>query len=896
MLEARTSACRCFLEVRRGYGKEDNRQGQGEEEQRQSRQEANQESHVGRGGHCPAPADATHSGPGGFPRLPHQCCRLPTLARRSLCEAAQRRGWTRIAVACWLTLTAAAQTPPARLTLFVHDETATPVASARVELLSDDHPVAQGSTDAAGHGQLDRVPAGSYRLVVEKPGFYPATTTVTLRPGAEQQLEISLLHEQEYRERVEVTYTPPAIDPQATAAAASLTATDVIHLPYGATRDYRNALPLLPNVLGEPSGQVHLDGSASWQVDSRLDGFDIAQPTSGLLQVHLSPDVIRHAEADTARLPVTAARTGGTLELETPMGDDRFRFSATDFIPSFQSRRGIHIESFTPRLSLSGPIARGRAWFYDAADGEYDLTIVPELPRGADQAPQWRWSNLLKAQVNLTPHHLLTAGLLVNRVHAPRQGLDVFHPLETTSDHQETIAMGWWKLTTTVAGDGLLEWGAAFTTDDAADTPRGPAPLVLFPDGAAGNAFEQRAETARRQEALLHLYLPEQHWHGVHHLLFGFDFDRVSDDQHVQRHQLLIRHSDGTLVRQVDFTSPVRVELADPRLSFYLQDGWSPHARLFLNGGLRVDHDGLLDSTAPSPRLAASYLLTADGRTKLSAGVGLLNDVPPLDVLEQPRQGSRLETFFGPDGVTPLGPPVPVQFVGTPRGLTAPQSLQWSFGLERMLATAHLQLDYLARRGRHGFAYQFSPQPTLWQFRLLDGTRTRYDAVRLTLRLSLAGKYPLLLAYTRARTHSSAVLDETLASPLFAVQQPGRLAWDAPNQLLSWGWLPLPHRFQLAYVLHWHTGFPFNVVNQAGELIGLPNQLRFPDEFSLNLHVERRFRLFGFQWAIRGGFDNLTDHRNPTAVVNNVDSPRFLQFAGLRGRAFTGRIRFLGRK
>ena len=48
--------------------------------------------------------------------------------------------------------------------------------------------------------------------------------------------------------------------------------------------------------------------------------------------------------------------------------------------------------------------------------------------------------------------------------------------------------------------------------------------------------------------------------------------------------------------------------------------------------------------------------------------------------------------------------------------------------------------------------------------------------------------------------------------------------------------------------------------------------------------------------AVRGGFDNLTDHQNPTIVNSNIDSPQFLEFSAFRRRAFTTRIRFLGRK
>jgi hypothetical protein len=85
-------------------------------------------------------------------------------------------------------------------------------------------------------------------------------------------------------------------------------------------------------------------------------------------------------------------------------------------------------------------------------------------------------------------------------------------------------------------------------------------------------------------------------------------------------------------------------------------------------------------------------------------------------------------------------------------------------------------------------------------------------------------------------------------------------------------------------------------VNQDQQLVGAPDSRRFPQYFSLDLQLERRIRLFGFLWALRMGFNDITNRSNPTAVNNNVDSPDFLTYGGIQGRALTARIRLLGRK
>ena len=64
---------------------------------------------------------------------------------------------------------------------------------------------------------------------------------------------------------------------------------------------------------------------------------------------------------------------------------------------------------------------------------------------------------------------------------------------------------------------------------------------------------------------------------------------------------------------------------------------------------------------------------------------------------------------------------------------------------------------------------------------------------------------------------------------------------------------------------------------------------------TFNLHLEKRFRALGANWALRGGFES-HNRQNAYTVNNNVNSPQFLTLSNFDRRAFTARIRFLGRK
>ncbi len=229
----------------------------------------------------------------------------------------------------------------------------------------------RGESDDAGRYEFTNLASGLHHLRVEKDGFY-AVSDDQVRVGESESVEVTLNHQQEYVERVNVTYSPPAIDPAKTVASENLGSREIVNLPYTVTRDIRYALPLLPGVLQDAFGQVHVNGSSTRQVFDRLDGFNITDPVDGFFNVRVSVNALRSVDVQGSRYPVEYGKgSGGILSLTTGMGDDRFRFTGTDFVPSLQSRKGIHINAWTPRGMVTGPIRKGKAWFLDALEGEY---------------------------------------------------------------------------------------------------------------------------------------------------------------------------------------------------------------------------------------------------------------------------------------------------------------------------------------------------------------------------------------------------------------------------------------------------------------------------------------------------------------------------------------------
>ncbi len=783
---------------------------------------------------------------------------------------------------------------PQRFVVVVRDENQVPVAGARVALLrSTGELTARGETDSVGRRELAVLSSGRYRLRVEKPGFYVVTEEVEVREGS--QAEVTLNRVQEFREVVEVVAPAESIEPAETAAREQLPAAAIFNVPYATTRDIRNALPLLPGVLPAPGGQASIAGGAPESNQIQLDGFNITHPAFGLFTLRVSTDAVRSLEVHAGRASAEEGKAGGGIvAMSTGMGDDRFRFAATDFIPSVQNRKGLNLNNWTPRTTFSGPLRRGQAWFYNAFDGEYGIDIVEELPEGADRSTAWRIGNLAKVQINLQPGHALTASFLLNRSHVSHAGLTPFNPQEITL---RADGWAWWaamREQSYFAGGTLLELGWAVSEYDEDARPQGELPHLVRPGSTAGNFFRTSRSRAQRQEWQASVAVPPMKWRGEHQMKLGTSFERARHRRGETRRPVVFLRADDTLLREIRFAGAQPAGEVFRLPVAFVQDRWSPRERLVVELGLRFEGVPVGGPVFVLPRFAASYFFDRPRETKLVAGVGLYSAPPTAELLTRPDAGLRFDQFFAADGVTPAGAPMVTFFRAAPENLKAPRMWQWSAGIHhRLPGNFILRLEYLGRRGREGLVYV--PQPG-GAHELRNARRDRYDAFHLAVQRSFRGGYQFFSSYTRSRARSNAILDYSPDLMLFSPQTGGRQPWDVPNRLLVWGWLPLIWRIDLGYSLDWRTGYPFHVVNNQRQSVEPPHSRRLPDYFSLNAHLERRFRIAGGLWALRGGFDNLTGRRNPTSVDNNADSPTFLTFGGRQSRALIGRVRFLGRK
>ncbi len=829
-----------------------------------------------------------------------------------------------LALTLALSCAAAAQSIPVP-TITVIDENGVAVPDARVFLQMPSLPALRCQTDFAGRCRFPALAPGQYQLRVEKEGFYELMQpSVRITPNA--NIEVALSHQREVREIVDVHESPPAIDPAQIAAQETISGLDVINIVYPGTQDYRNVLNFIPGVVQDQFGQPHVAGAQTYQTLTLLDGFNVTQPANGQLLIRVSTDAFRNIQVEPSREPAEDGKgSGGLLSLNTGIGDDHFRFAATDFIPSIQNKHGWRFDQFLPRFTFSGPIEKGKMWFYNAFDGEYDNIVYTALPVNADNDHVLRLGNLTKVQTNLASRNILTTSFLVNYLHDQYAFLSPESPQLSNPKDVESAYVASIKDQHYFAGGQLLETGFAFDQYNLQSTPYGTLPYFLNPTTTGGSYYLNDETHAHRLQLLSNLFLPPRQWHGRHDFKVGIDLDRISYDAQFARQPISFLSGANTLsspdlclaatqdakfpcTRYSTFTAAPLHEQYNAEVSAYAEDRWLLTDRLLVAPGIRLDWDEIVRHAVISPRLAGTYVLDSSGNTKLSAGIGLVADATPVYLIARPFAGTREDIFYSiPDPnctancVTITGPDT-TSFIVNRGTLQVPRFVNWSVALEKKLPAAiYLKAEFLDRRGARGFVYDQS-SVTPGNF-ILENTRDdHYHSFQLSLRHNFKESYMLMGSYTLSRAHTNQALDFNVDSPILSPQQPGPYPWDAPNRFLSWGYfplfkLPLIHQLEVAYSAEARTGFPYNLLTDQQQLIGSPGAQRFPQYFSVNLQLEKRFHLFGYYLALRGGFDNITGRCNPFVVDNVLDATHPQpSFTACEGRAFTSRIRLLGHK
>jgi Carboxypeptidase regulatory-like domain len=781
----------------------------------------------------------------------------------------------------------------------VSSDTGTPVPNAAVlirETAADER--VRTLTDPTGAFSAAVSTPGNYLVSAEASGYFALKEQPITLAAGDNELNLTLAPIREFADAVDVHATTSTVELDTTHHQETLSGAQLLDVPFPAAESLKNAMRILPGVVQDSRAGIHPAGGSQEQALYLLDGFNVGDPLTGRFESRLGIEAVQSMSIETGSFPAEYGKAAAAvLSLDTKTGDDRIRYSATNFVPGIANQKGWRLSNWSPRFNVSGPVRRGRIWFSDNFTGQYAQTVIRELPPGQDTSTSLRYENFSKFQANLTPRNILTGGFLATTWWADRAGLSALDPPQTTTTRRSRQWFGYVKDQIYFGEGALIEFGYAANRTFGRLTPEGDGLYLFTPNGRQGNYFVHGRQDAARDQLLTNAFLPSFHFFGEHQLKTGIDLDRLGYSQVVRRTGYEYLRTGQIPVRKVLYAGNGILGQTGFETSAYVQDSWRVRTDVLVDAGLRWDWDSFLRSWSTSPRVGVAWSPPGLRDTKISGGFGITRDAPNMILFTRPMDQYPVAFLYPPYGQPDV--PLTSLFYNPGRGFSSPENTNWTAAIDRrVLSSVFVRLEALRRRGTEGLTYFPSPlsSPGHAIYSLGNHRSDSYDATGITVRQNLAHEYGWMASYIWSRARSNAVVDITTDDPAIVNANTGPLAWDAPHRLLGWAYVPTFWKnWAIACLSEYHTGFPFSVLNELGTVIGPPDAHRFPAFLELNLSVERKFEFRGQRWAGRAGFINITNHRNYNVVNNDINSPSFMAYAGGQSRAFNFRIRWLGK-
>ena len=746
-------------------------------------------------------------------------------------------------------------------------------------------------SNAQGAFTFDGVPADrrACSIGAELEGFSSAARTVQVAAGqttvANLQLGLDTL-----REEVTVRAAIVPVDGDRSAARAEQLQRSTMQAAPIAQDRYQDALPLIPGVVRGPDGLLNISGLRSNQGALTFNNANGTDPVTGEDAIELPIDAVSSVQVrGAAYAPEYGLSAGAITVVETAKASDAWDVTVNDLEPRLRRRGGeFHgIESWTPRVTVGGPIVTGKVQLLESVQYEYSQTRVFGLPPSESDTQLVSFESFTRADWLRGQADRVTASILVSPRKTTYAGLNTFNPQGVTADVRTHNVLG------SVTDQIVLESGVVDTRmsvkqfDTTINPSRGLEPMVLAPDVNSGSYFNDQDRTSRRAEWLTtYSFTPI----GPAHLVKaggGVTYETF-DGSSTSRPVRIVRE-DGTLSQLIAFDGSGSLDRHKIAVRGFVQDGWTVGSRLTLLYGARYDRESITSGVNVSPRGSVSLAATSDGRTIVRGGGGVFYNAVPLNVASFGQLQTRTVTSFGVDGETPVGEVALANVVAS--DVRAPRSVTWNVEIDRELFTKLFVRAGYQERDNHDENYVDADDEAIV---LRSDGRSRYREAQVTTRYTFHGDDRIVASYTRSS--ASGNLNDyngyfgNIENPVIRPDQRGPLPWDAPNRVLIWSSLTLPHGFTVFPVLDTRTGFPLSYVDADRNFVGPRNRVgRYPTFVSLDAQIAKKFRVFGHNATIGLKVFNITDHFNPRDFQGNTASADFGGFNNAVGRTFRGK-------
>ena len=809
--------------------------------------------------------------------------------------------WTLTFAGLWVTTAipisrAQVSTGDIRGTVFTSnsDGKRSPIPGAKISLRGADSSRETVADEQAGY-EFSGLTPGVYQVEATAPGL-SGSNTVTVTPGTKAEASIELEVAQ-LKESVTVTASAEGPSPAETSEQTTIGRSAIINAPTQSDR-VDALLPLIPGVVRGPDGLINMKGARSSQGGALINSANVTDPATGNPAMTLPIDVVQSVKVVSNPYdPEYGRLTGAVSSVETTTGNfDRFHATVQNLFVRPRKRGGdfIGIESWTPRITLTGPVIKDKVAITQSFEYRFVRTPVYSLPPLNSDTKFESVDSFTQVDANLTTRQSLSASFALYPEKLNYLGLNTFAPQPSTPDFHQRGYMASLQHRDAIGADSLLVSQFSYKRFDVDLTANSKDPYELLLETTTGGFFDrQRRDTYRTEWQ--ETYQFEARGLGSHQFKIGTNLAHSNYDGQVELLPTTISGVAGFPIERIGFGPASQFGVRQNEFAWFAADSWKPLQRLTVDLGLRFDWDSVTSSTHPAPRAGFSYMLTKDAKTILKGGAGLFYDRVPLNVVSFPFLPGRIVTTLAPtgDALSSLGYANAIPF-----GLRNPRTVGWNVEVDRELTPALLvRGGYQQRDTVRDFT--LDPATIPGTLALSNGGGSFYREIEVTTRYKIR-RATVNASYVRSKSYGNLNdFNQFFGNDPVAVIDPdqrGPLPFDAPNRFLAWGEWSAPFKLTMLPVLDIHSGFPWSPINQEREFVGARDSMRYPRFTSFDLQVTRPVKLPIMHEKLKARVGvavfNLFNQFNPRDVQNDIDSARYRALFNGVWRTFRGKFIF----
>ena len=496
-------------------------------------------------------------------------------------------------------------------------------------------------TDADGNYRFVDLPAGTYTLKFELPGFATMVRegvrlTIGFVARIDESMKVGALEE-----TVTVSGQSPVVDMTSTSASVAFTKEVLDAVPRG--RDLQNVLAMAPGVTQENldvggSTLAQRQDTASYGVMSQpklqYEGMNIAMGADQNTPIYFIDNSLEEVQVRTSGNDAEVSTPGVSMVAIMKSGSNTFHGAYRgSYQPGSLQASNLNDElraqgiGAPPELKtfydfagdLGGRIIRDKLWFYGgyakqtksegtlgfAADAGPDgVYLTGDEPQAYFESTLYQYSAKFSYQMS-TNNRLVYAWQRGVKTQ-PQNGGGRFRPLEATRDYRNptSIQKAEWQSTVTprLLLNAMGGYAGYFTDYDAGRSfarPDAPSRQDLETGLFTGSHVQNQNKTRDRYQAEASAsFFPAGSFAGKHDFKTGISiyWDRTSDGwrNNLAGNYLLmtdrINGVSGTPFRIRAYNTPVRPEDNEDIYAWYFKDSWQPTEKLTLNLGVRWEY------------------------------------------------------------------------------------------------------------------------------------------------------------------------------------------------------------------------------------------------------------------------------------------------------------------